>query len=52
VTGATVYLLRETKATKVFWKLRTSEALKARWGKRPFDAIDIPFDVAVTAEQV
>jgi type III restriction enzyme len=50
--GATVYLVRETKATKDFWKLRTSEALKARCGKRHFDAIDVSFDVAVTADQV
>ncbi|HEY8768710.1 MAG TPA: DEAD/DEAH box helicase family protein [Dehalococcoidia bacterium] len=50
--GATVYLVRETKATKDFWKLRTSEALKARCGKRHFDALNVPFDVAVSADQV
>ncbi len=50
--GATVYLVRETKTTKDFWKLRTSEALKARCGKRHFDALDAPFDIAVSADQV
>jgi hypothetical protein len=34
------------------WKLRTSEADKARCAKRHFDALDVPFDAAVTADQI
>jgi type III restriction enzyme len=50
--GQTVYLARETKGTKDFLKLRTSEADKIRCGLKHFEAIGVPFDVVVTADQV
>lgn len=50
--GQAVYLVRETKGTKDFLKLRTSEADKVRCGQRHFDAIGVPFAVAVTADEV
>jgi type III restriction enzyme len=50
--GQALYLVRETKATKNFLKLRTSEADKVRCGFRHFEAIGVPFDVAVTADDV
>ncbi len=48
----TVYLVRETKGTKDFLKLRTSEADKVRCGQKHFEALDVPFAVAVTADEV
>ena len=50
--GKALYLVRETKATKNFLKLRTSEADKVRCGLRHFEAIDVSFAVAVTADEV
>ncbi len=50
--GQAMYLVRETKGTKDFLKLRTTEADKVRCGKRHFEAIGVPFAVAVTAEDV
>jgi type III restriction enzyme len=50
--GQTLYLARETKGTKDFLKLRTSEADKVRCGQAHFQAIGVPFDVVVTADQV
>ncbi len=50
--GQALYLVRETKATRDFLKLRTSEADKVRCGQRHFDAIGVPFAVAVTADEV
>lgn len=50
--GQALYLVRETKATKDFLKLRTSEADKVRCGMRHFEAIGVPFAVAVTADDV
>ena len=47
-----MYLVRETKGTKDFLKLRTSEADKVRCGQRHFEAIGVPFAVAVTADEV
>jgi hypothetical protein len=46
----TVYLVRETKGTKDFLKLRTMEADKVRCGQRHFEALGVPFAVATTAE--
>lgn len=46
------YLARETKATRSFLKLRTSEAEKLRCGQRHFEAIGVHFAVAVTADEV
>jgi type III restriction enzyme len=48
----TVYLVRETKGTKDFLKLRTSEADKVRCGQKHFEALDVPFAVVVTADEV
>ena len=48
----TFTLVRETKATRDFLKLRTSEADKVRCGQRHFEALGIPFAVAVSADEV
>jgi type III restriction enzyme len=50
--GRAVYMVRETKATRDFMKLRTSEADKVRCGKKHFEALGVPFEVAVTANEV
>jgi type III restriction enzyme len=48
----TLYLVRETKATRDFLKLRTSEADKVRCGQRHFEALGVPFAVAVSVDEV
>jgi len=48
----TLYLVRETKGTRDFLKLRTSEADKVRCGQKHFEALGVPFAVAVTADEV
>jgi type III restriction enzyme len=48
----TVYLVRETKGTKDFLKLRTSEADKVRCGQRHFDALGVSFAVVTEAKEV
>jgi type III restriction enzyme len=48
----TVYLVRETKGTKDFLKLRTTEADKVRCGKAHFDALGVPFEVVVSAAEI
>jgi len=48
----TVYLVRETKSTHDFLKLRTPEADKVRCGQRHFDALGVSFAVAVSADEV
>ena len=48
----TIYMVRETKGTKDFLKLRTQEADKVRCGKRHFEALGVPFEVAVSADEV
>jgi type III restriction enzyme len=48
----TLYLVRETKSTKDFLKLRTTEADKVRCGQRHFDAIGTSFAVVVSADEV
>jgi type III restriction enzyme len=50
--GQTFYLVRETKGTREFLKLRTSEADKVRCGQRHFEAIGVPFAVVVSADEV
>ena len=50
--GQAMYLVRETKGTKDFLKLRTSAADKVRCGQRHFEAIGVPFAVVVTADEV
>jgi type III restriction enzyme len=48
----TLYLVRETKGTKDFLKLRTTEADKVRCGQKHFDALGVPFAVVVSADEV
>jgi type III restriction enzyme len=48
----TLYLVRETKSTKDFLKLRTPEADRVRCGKKHFEALGVPFAVAVTDRDV
>jgi type III restriction enzyme len=50
--GAALYLARETKGTRDFLKLRTTEADKVRCGKKHFEAIGVPFEVVVSADEV
>jgi type III restriction enzyme len=50
--GTAMYLVRETKGTNDFLKLRTSEADKVRCGQRHFEALGIDFAVAVSADEV
>jgi type III restriction enzyme len=50
--SATVYLVRETKGTKEFLKLRSTEADKVRCGKAHFEALGVPFAIAVSASDV
>jgi len=48
----TLYLVRETKGTRDFLQLRNSEADKVRCGKKHFEALDVPFAVIVSADEV
>jgi type III restriction enzyme len=48
----TVFLVKETKGTKDFLKLRTTEADKVRCGQRHFDALGVSFAVATSADDV
>jgi type III restriction enzyme len=50
--GQALYLVRETKDTRDFLKLRTSEADKVRCGLKHFEVLGVPFAVAVTADEV
>jgi type III restriction enzyme len=50
--GQTLYLVRETKATRDFLQLRTSEADKIHCGQRHFEALGVPFAVAASADEV
>ncbi len=50
--GQALYLVRETKGTRNFLKLRTAEADKVNCGKKHFDTIGVPFDVVVEANDV
>jgi len=50
--GQALYLVRETKGTRDFLKLRTSEADKVRCGKKHFETLGVPFAVAVSAAEV
>ncbi len=45
-------LVRETKSTKDFLKLRTSEADKVRCGQKHFETLGVPFAVVVSADEV
>jgi type III restriction enzyme len=48
----TLYLVRETKSTKDFLKLRNSESDKVRCGQKHFETLGVHFAVAVTADEV
>ncbi|MEX5283375.1 MAG: DEAD/DEAH box helicase family protein [Nitrospiraceae bacterium] len=48
----TIYLVKETKGTKDFLKLRTIEADKVRCGQKHFETLGVSFAVAVTADEV
>jgi type III restriction enzyme len=48
----TLYLVRETKSTKDFLKLRTTEADKVRCGQKHFEAIGTSFAVVISADEV
>lgn len=48
----TIYLVRETKSTLNFEKLRNSEADKIKCGRKHFEAIGTDFDVVTSAEEV
>jgi type III restriction enzyme len=50
--GQALYLVRETKSTRDFLKLRTSEADKVRCGQRHFEALGLELKVAVSADDV
>lgn len=50
--GRTLYLVRETKGTRDFLKLRSAEADKVRCGQKHFDTIGVDFAVVVKAEDV
>jgi type III restriction enzyme len=47
-----LYLVRETKGTKDFEKLRNSEAEKIRCGRKHFEELGVDFNVVVTAGEV
>jgi type III restriction enzyme len=49
---STVYLVRETKGSVDFEKLRTSEADKVRCGRKHFEALGVQFSVVVKANEV
>jgi hypothetical protein len=49
---ATLYLVRETKGTKDFLKLRTAEADKVRCGAKHFETLGVPFSVVLSADEV
>lgn len=48
----TLYFVKETKGTKDFLKLRTTEADKVRCGQRHFETLGVSFAVAVSADEV
>jgi len=48
----TLYLVRETKGSRDFLQLRSSEADKVRCGKKHFEALGVSFAVVVNAEEV
>lgn len=50
--GQALYLVRETKGTRDFLKLRTTEADKIRCGMKHFEILEVPFAVAVSADEV
>jgi type III restriction enzyme len=47
-----IYLVRETKGTKDYEKLRSSEADKIKCGRKHFDALKINFEVVTNASEI
>jgi type III restriction enzyme len=47
-----LYLVRETKSTKNFERLRNIEAEKIRCGRRHFETLKVDFDVVTNASEV
>jgi type III restriction enzyme len=47
-----LYLVRETKGTKNFEKLRNSEAEKIRCGRKHFETLKVDFDVVTSAGEI
>jgi len=50
--GQVLYLVRETKSTRNYLKLRTQEADKVRCGAKHFEELGVSFDVVVSADEV
>ena len=50
--STTVYMVRETKGTRDYRKLRGVENDNVRCGEKHFDTIGVSFDVVVTAESI
>lgn len=48
----TIYLVRETKGTKDFLKLRNTESDKINCGKKHFEALGVGFDVVTSAREI
>jgi len=48
----TLYLVRETKGTRDFLKLRTSEADKVRCGQKHFEELGLELEVSISADEV
>jgi type III restriction enzyme len=47
-----IYLVRETKGTKDFEKLRNSEADKVRCGRKHFEALNVDFSVVTESRDI
>jgi len=47
-----LYLVRETKGTKNFEKLRNIEAEKIRCGRKHFETLKVDFDVVISASEI
>ena len=48
----TIYMVRETKANRDFLSMRSLESDKVRCGQRHFEALDVSFKVAVSADEI
>ena len=47
-----LYLVRETKGTKDFEKLRNIEAQKIRCGRKHFETLNVDFEVVTSANDI
>lgn len=50
--GQAIYMVRETKSSPDFLKLRTSESDKVHCGQKHFETLGVPFGVVVSADEV